>query len=115
MVLLLIALSGSSQTATKNDSVCFSVETAAKIMADLDRLEICLKEADNLNRVVVPALKEGLMIAHMELEGAELEIEDLTAALNDSEAKVKRLKGKRLWWGVGGVAVGALAYSILAK
>lgn len=54
-------------------------------------------------------------ILAIELEGAELEIQDLTAKLNDTEAKAKRLKGKRLWWGVGGVAVGALAYSILAK
>lgn len=114
-MLLLIAFNGSSQTATQKDSVCFSIETAAKIMADLDRLAICIREAENLNAVVVPAMQEALMIQHMELEGAELEVEDLTAALNDSEAKVKRLKGKRIWWGVGGVAVGALAYSILAK
>jgi hypothetical protein len=84
-------------------------------MADLDTLDVCRKETKHLNKVVIPAMQEKLMIAHMELEGAELEIQDLTAKLNDSESKVKRLKGKRILWGVAGVAVGALTYSVLTK
>lgn len=54
-------------------------------------------------------------ILAIEIEAAEQEVQDLTAKLNDSEAKVKKLKGKRIWWGVAGVAVGAITYGLLTQ
>lgn len=84
-------------------------------MADLDKLEICLKETKHLNTVLIPALKESIMITSMELEAAELEIKDLITELNDKDTKLNKARKSRLYWGVGGALAGAVVYSILAK
>jgi len=113
--LLLIAFSGLSQSATKKDSVCFSIETAAKIMADIDRLEICIRETNNLNTVVVPALKESVLILKADLKAAINQNQTLTNDLNDCQANERSLKRKRIWWGIGGVVIGAVTYAYLSK
>jgi hypothetical protein len=84
-------------------------------MADLDTLDVRSKELNNLNKVVVPALKEGLMTVSAELSIAKIENQTLTAKLNDCEANERALKRKRIWWGVGGVVAGALTYSYLTR
>jgi len=112
--LLLIAFTATSQVASKDSLVCFTIEQAAKIAQRLDALTICLDDVAN-KETLIKAYAEQAAILKPKIVEQQTEIERLTKELNDNEAKVKRLKSKRLWWGIGGVAVGALTYSFIKK
>jgi len=112
MALLVIALSSYSQTATKKDSVCLSFEVAAKIMADLQRLEVCMADVENKNNIIAASIEKNVTLSQ-EVAIKDQNIKRLTEKLNDTEAKNQQLKRKRIWWGVAGVAVGAVGYSLL--
>jgi DNA topoisomerase VI subunit A len=110
--LLLIALNSYSQTVTKKDSVCLSFEVAAQIMADLQRLEVCMEDVSNKNEIISASIEKNVKLGQ-ELAIKDQNIKRLTEKLNDTEAKNRQLKRKRIWWGVAGVAVGAVGYSLL--
>jgi len=109
VMLLLIALNSSSQTVTRTDSVCFSVEVAAKIMADLDMLEICIMDVENL-RIGYSTCKEEINILREVANTLYINNKELTEQINDTEAKNQQLKRKRIMWGIAGFAAGLIVY-----
>lgn len=108
----MIAFAQVSFGQSKADSVCFTLEQAREINERVTLYPILLDEIENYIKKE-GILERRILILEPQLSASQAEVQRLTSALNDSEAKQQQLKRKRVWWGVGGLLVGALTYSIL--
>jgi len=111
---MLIAFTLSSQTISKDSTVCFSLAEATEIANKLATLKICREDVAN-KAVLIAAYAEQSSLIKPQLITQQQEIERLTKIVNNCEANERALKRKRIFWGVGGVAVGAIAYSYLTR
>jgi hypothetical protein len=112
--LMLTAFTLSSQTTLRDSTVCFSIAEATEIANKLAALKICREDVAN-KAVLIAAYAEQSSLMKPQLITQQQEIERLTQIVNDCEANERALKRKRIWWGVGGVVVGALTYSYLTR
>lgn len=105
-------MSAKSQGVT--DTVRVYKPTMDKIMADLDRLEICLVDVENL-RLGYTTCKEERLILRNVANTLYINNKELTEQINDVTAKNQRLKRKRITWGIVGIIIGASGYAIFVK
>lgn len=111
---MLIAFTASSQNTSRDSTVCFSVAEATEIANRLQTLIICREDVAN-KAVLIAAYAEQTSLIKPQLEAKSREIERLTILVNNCQSNEQALKRKRIWWGVGGVLVGAITYSYLTR
>ena len=111
---MLTAFTLSSQTILRDSTVCFSISEATEIANKLAALKICREDVAN-KAVLISAYAEQSSLMKPQLITQQKEIERLTQIVNDCQSNERALKRKRIWWGVGGVVVGALTYSYLTR
>lgn len=113
IVCLMTALSSLSYGQLSSDSViCFTITEAREINERVTLYPVLLDEIEALiSKAVI--LEKKVNILQPQIAIKDEEIEQLTAALNESNARQTKLKKQRLWWGIGGMAAGIIIYGMV--